>query len=93
MDKIIAELIQFRVDRGWGDHHIEPELSRALMIEAGELNELYLWNQYPQTDRLAEEVADVMIYAMYLCEKRGLDPETIIREKMVKNAVKYPALE
>jgi len=93
MNNIINELIEFRNARNWQGYHAEPELARSLMIEGAELNREYQWGKSPSGERLAEEVADVMIYALYLCEKRGLDPETIIREKMVKNAVKYPALE
>ena len=91
MDNLIKDLIAFRDARNWSKHHTEPELARALMIEGAELNRLYLWGQTPTTNRLAEEVADNLIYCLYLCEKRGLNPKQIIRDKMALNAVKYPA--
>jgi dCTP diphosphatase len=90
MGNILKRLVDFRNARGWHKVHIEPELARSLMIEAAELNELYQWGQEPTQERLAEEVADVLIYALYLCEARDLDPEEIIHAKIDKNGLKYP---
>lgn len=90
--KITKYLIKFRDDRNWGRFHTEAELARALTIEATELNRLYQWGMAANAERLKEEVADVMIYALYLCEKRGIDPEQAILEKIEKNAIKYPVM-
>ena len=90
MQDIIEELVAFRNARKWGKHHTEAELARALIIEAAELNELLLWGEEADQERYGEEVADVLIYALYLCEKRHLDPATIIHAKIEKNAIKYP---
>lgn len=90
MQDIIEELVAFRNARKWGKHHTEAELARALIIEAAELNELLLWGEEADQERYKEEVADVLIYALYLCEKRGIDPEQAILEKIEKNAIKYP---
>jgi len=90
LNEITQELVSFRNARKWGKHHTEAELARALIIEAAELNELLLWGEEADQERYEEEVADVLIYALYLCEKRRLDPATIIRAKIEKNAIKYP---
>ena len=37
-----------------------------------------------------EEIADIMIYTIAMMHDLGLDFETIIREKMRLNAIKYP---
>ena len=66
-----------------------------LAIEAGELNELFLWKtpeQAEQVDkaRVADELADVLVYALMLAHKQGFDVEEIIMNKMRKNGEKYP---
>jgi dCTP diphosphatase len=91
MKDLTAKLIAFRDARKWGKFHTEAELARSLTIEATELNRLYQWGKTPDTIPLAEEIADVMIYCLYLCEARDLDPEEIIHAKIGKNALKYPA--
>jgi NTP pyrophosphatase (non-canonical NTP hydrolase) len=88
--KILKQLIKFREDRNWGRFHTEAELARALTIEATELNRLYQWGKTARQDSLQEELADVLIYSLYLCEKRGIDPEKAILEKIAKNATRYP---
>jgi len=90
MKEVIKELIEFRDKRNWVQYHTTPELCRALSIEVSELNELFLWGSIPDKERIAEEVADVMIYSIYIAQNYGLDIETIIREKIIKNAKKYP---
>ena len=42
---------------------------------------------------VAEELADVLCYALALANELGLDVATAVRQKMVKNALKYPADE
>ena len=39
-----------------------------------------------------EEIADVLIYTLLLTDRLGLDVETIIQDKLKKNALKYPLL-
>lgn len=87
---LIDDLVKFRNDRGWAEYHSPRNLAHALMIEAGELNDEFIWGKTPDIDKVADELADVMIYAHYICERYGFDPETIIRRKMEKNALKYP---
>jgi Predicted pyrophosphatase len=41
-------------------------------------------------ENIKEEIADVLIYTLMLTDNLNLDMGTIIEEKLVKNAVKYP---
>lgn len=91
MTELWNALIDFRNERGWDSYHTDEALARSLMIEGAELNRLFQWGQYPGNEELAEEVADCMIYCMYICINRGLDPLEIIKNKIKKNAMKYPA--
>jgi NTP pyrophosphatase (non-canonical NTP hydrolase) len=65
----------------------------GLSIEAAELNELFLWKKAEEADpaRVREELADVLIFALMLLEKYGLDLEKIVQEKIAANEEKYPA--
>lgn len=88
--QICKRLEEFRDERNWGDLHTPESLSRALVVEAGELDELFLWGRSPSEERLQEELADVMIYALNICNVCGYDPVKMINQKIDKNAIKYP---
>jgi hypothetical protein len=40
--------------------------------------------------RLAEEIADVLVFSLLLCHEAGLDPAQVVRGKLRQNAKKYP---
>lgn len=93
--KITDYLIQFRDDRNWEQFHNTKDLAIALAIEAGELNELFLWKSPEESEmvdksKIADELADVLVYALMLAHKQGFDVEDIIMNKMRKNGEKYP---
>ncbi|MCK5606593.1 nucleotide pyrophosphohydrolase [Candidatus Pacearchaeota archaeon] len=95
IQRIIDDLIKFRDDRDWLKFHTGPELARSLTIEATELNRLFQWGSDPEYgtqeyENLREEIADVMIYALYLADKYNVPVEEAILEKIEKNAIKYP---
>ena len=92
MQEIIQKLIQFRNERDWEQFHNPKDLALALSIEASELLELYLWKKPEEAKRekVKEELADVLAYALLLAEKYDFDVEEIVREKISKNAEKYP---
>ncbi|MFK5883985.1 MAG: nucleotide pyrophosphohydrolase [Candidatus Izemoplasma sp.] len=91
MKKIIEEIIEFRDARDWKKHDKPENLAKSIIIEAAELLENYQWDDSPvDIVNVKEEIADVLIYAIALAYDLGFDIEDIIREKMVKNALKYP---
>ena len=81
-----AELLAFRDARDWRKYHTPEALARAIAVEAGELNELFLWDREFSTAMVASELADVMIYCLNLCNALGLDAEWSIHAKMAENA-------
>ncbi len=93
MEKIIKKINSFVQARNWEQYHTSSELARALNIEASELSELYLWGKTPSSERLREELADVLIYALMLADKNGININTAILDKIEKNAKKYPVQE
>ena len=96
--ELVDLLVRFRDERDWGQFHDSKNLALALSIEAAELNELFLWKKDSDSEkvdraRLKEELADVFAYALMLAEKNGLSVSEIVKEKIVKNAEKYPVEE
>jgi NTP pyrophosphatase (non-canonical NTP hydrolase) len=85
-------LVRFRDDRDWQQFHNPKDLAVALSIEAGELLEEYLWKKPEEAlvDKVKEELADVLAYALLLAHHYGLDIRAIVEEKIRKNAEKYP---
>ena len=93
--ELLTLLEKFRDDRDWGQFHDSKNLALALSIEAAELNELFLWKKESESEgidrqRLREELADVFAYAIMLAGRHGLDVSEIVKEKIEKNAIKYP---
>ena len=90
MNKIIQNLIAFREERNWKQFHTPENLAKSISIESGELLECYQWS-YENIDRnkVKEELADVMIYCLYLAEYYKFDIQEIISEKITKNEEKY----
>ena len=96
--ELVDLLVRFRDERDWGQFHDSKNLALALSIEAAELNELFLWKKDSDAEqvdrvRLKEELADVFAYVLMLAEKNGLSVSEIVKEKIVKNAEKYPVEE
>lgn len=94
-----SRLLTFVRERDWEQFHSPKNLSMALAAEAGELMEHFLWAT-PEESRavaasakrsqIADELADVVIYALEFANVTGLDVATAIEAKMAANARKYP---
>ena len=59
-------------------------------ITAGKAMDLYFLLGLDKLDKVKEELADVLCYSILLADRYGLDLDEIIRNKMQKNAEKYP---
>lgn len=99
----ITQIVDFRDARDWAQYHRPEHLSRALAIEASELEEEFLWKRpeqaqnYLETEEgweaIRDEVADVLIYALLFCDRVGIDPLEAIGAKLEKNREKFPVEE
>ncbi|RXK87048.1 nucleotide pyrophosphohydrolase [Filimonas effusa] len=89
---LIERIRQFNLEREWSQFHNPKDLALAIGIEAGELNELFLWKKADEADKekVKEELADIFTYALLLADKYGFDIEEIVNSKIDKNALKYP---
>ena len=89
--KFLEKLSAFAADRNWDKVHTEANLSRSIIIEAAELLEHFQWNDSSyDKEKVCDELADVLIYSLYLCDLLKVDPKTIIESKLLKVAEKYP---
>lgn len=95
-----TRVLAFVRERDWEQFHSPKNLSMALAAEAGELMEHFLWATPEQsraiaTDpakrgKIADELADVVIYALEFANATGLEVAAAIEAKMAGNAKKYP---
>jgi len=95
-----SRVLAFARERDWEQFHAPKNLSMAIAAEAAELMEHFLWATPEQSREiakdaakraaLAEELADVVIYALEFANVTGLDLAAAIEAKMAANAKKYP---
>ena len=88
----------FTREREWDRYHTPKNLAMALIVEAAELAEHFQWltaeeSQSPQDGRrekIRDELADVLIYLVELADTLDVDLAAAARDKIGKNALKYP---
>ncbi len=100
LQSVQAELAKFAEERDWDQFHTPKNLSMALAGEAGELIELYQWQEnVPAADARGDaelmaatekELADIFIYVLRIADKLDIDLERAVREKMTLNEERYP---
>lgn len=92
------KLRAFTREREWDRYHTPKNLAMALIVEAAELAEHFQWltaeeSQSPQDGRrekIRDELADVLIYLVELADTLDVDLAAAARDKIGKNALKYP---
>jgi NTP pyrophosphatase (non-canonical NTP hydrolase) len=95
-----SRVLAFVRERDWEQFHSPKNLSMALAAETGELMEHFLWATPEHSAaialdpakraKIADELADVVIYALEFANITGLDVAAAIEAKMAANAKKYP---
>lgn len=92
-------LRRFAAERDWRQYHTPKNLAMAMIVEAAELVEHFQWatpeeSCRPAPEKLAQvrdEVADTLIYLVELADALDIDLIAAARDKIAKNALKYPA--
>jgi len=95
INDIQEKITQFRDDRNWKQFHNPKDLAISISLEAAELLEVFQWSGTDieagsKKDKIAEELADVLIYCGLMADAVGLDVEEIILKKLNRNDEKYP---
>ena len=98
--KLVADFVS---ERDWNQFHSPKNLAMSLAVEAAELMEHFQWISAEESRALseqpdkvaaaAEELADVVSYALAMANELGIDIAAAMEAKMVKNAQKYPAAQ
>lgn len=92
---------KFCEDRRWDPYHGPKDLAIGLVTEASELLELFrfvrerelgdmLHNPEKRAD-MADELADSLYFILRFAQLYGFDLSKCLRDKLEKNALKYPA--
>lgn len=96
---LLEQLLAFRRERDWEQFHNPKDVAISLSIEAAELLEWFQWRnpdeitqklQSDKREQLEDEIADVAVYLSYLCHDLDIDLNQVVKNKMAKNAAKYP---
>ena len=91
----IDMVLKFRDDRNWKQFHNPKDLAISISLEASELLEVFQWSADDlvcagKTDKIKEELADVLNYCILMADACGLDIDEIIQAKVKRNSEKYP---
>lgn len=89
-ETVLHALREFMTERDWAQFHSPENLAKSISIESGELLECFQWNADADRERVADELADVLTYAMLLADRLALDPEQIVLDKLERTGRKYP---
>ncbi len=103
IQSIQKEISDFVSKRDWKRHHNPVNLSEAIIVEAGELLQLFLFKSHGSVEkeakteshlreRIEEELADILIYSLELADHLDMDVSEIISKKLNKNSKKHPAV-
>ena len=90
------EALAFRDKRDWLQFHNPKDLAISIALEAAELLECFQWSgaeldPSDAKERIREELADVMMYCIYLADVEGIDIPVALHDKIKRNAEHYPA--
>ncbi|MCQ2532263.1 MAG: nucleotide pyrophosphohydrolase [Saccharofermentans sp.] len=91
----IDQILKFRDDRDWKQFHNPKDLAISISLEAAELLEVFQWSGEDikaegKTDKIKEELADVINYCVLMADACNLDLDEIIQAKIKLNNKKYP---
>lgn len=94
-EEAATKALAFRNERDWTQFHNPKDLAISISLEAAELLEVFQWSGTDlevanKADRAKEEMADVVIYCIYLANSLGVDLAEAISCKIDSNARKYP---
>ncbi|HKK71620.1 MAG TPA: nucleotide pyrophosphohydrolase [Candidatus Krumholzibacteria bacterium] len=96
--RLTEAALAFRNARDWEQFHTTKNLVASIAIEAAELMEEVQWVEadaaesraQARVESVADEVADIAVYLLLLCDRLDIDLGEAIERKIAKNAAKYP---
>ena len=97
--ELTAQIRAFRDARDWQQFHSPKDLAVAIVAEAGELLQPFVWKSPDESreiaqrkrPQIAKEIADVAILLFELADQLGLDLAQEMNAKLARNEIRYPA--
>ncbi len=91
----------FVARREWEPFHNPKDLALALSVEASELVEIFRWKGRQEVaaalpelrDAIADELADVIIYALSMANASSVDLTQAVQSKLERNEARFPVEE
>jgi len=103
VEDLRAAVRQFVAAREWDQFHTPKSLAMSIAIEAAEIMEHFQWldgdasREYvldvKQKAQVADELADVLIYALCFANSCDIDVSQAIRAKLAHSETRYPPEE
>jgi dCTP diphosphatase len=98
LDSLTQQILAFRDERDWAQFHNPKDLALSLTLEAAEVLEIFQWQEgdavrataEAKKPELANELADVLYYALLLASELKIDLAAALESKLAANALKYP---
>ena len=100
IEELKNKVQEFVRERDWERFHSPKNLSMSLAIEAAELMESFQWLTTEESKifhldqsrkrKIREEVADIALYLLDLCNILKIDLSEAVVEKLLVNSRKYP---
>ncbi|MGB5224925.1 MAG: nucleotide pyrophosphohydrolase [Arenicellales bacterium] len=101
VDELQQRLREFSDARDWEKYHSPKNLVMAMSVEMAELMEHFQWMTEQQSlnldtktrEKVALEMADVLIYLVRMADRCGVDLDHAVEKKLVLNGQKYPVVK
>lgn len=100
LERVVERLRAFVEARDWHQFHDPKNLAMAIASEAGELLSELRWVASADSDRILDdanarqrienEIADIAISLILLCDRTGVDLLSAVDRKIDQNEVSYP---
>jgi dCTP diphosphatase len=98
IESLKNDVKKFIEDREWEQFHSPKNLSMALLSEAAEVMDLFLWCEsaasYQELEKrrqeVEDEIADVAVLLLAFCVRHSIDLSSAIAHKRIEAARKYP---
>ncbi len=100
LSQLQSEVQEFCEVRDWDQFHTPKDLAIGLVTESAELLDLFrfksdsecleLLQKAGSRDKIEDELADILFFALRFAQKNEIDLSKALRAKIEKNGKKYP---
>lgn len=100
LETLREEYRKFTKERNWGKYHDPKNVAGSIVLEAGELLEIFQWNSNEESKekikdpetliKVKHELADVLTYIINFADQADIDLTEAFFEKLEHTKKKYP---